>query len=68
VSTAGSPAPASPGAEAAATATAEKTEQPKRRGFWAKVFGFGDSKKDEDKKKEEERKKQEEERKKQGIR
>jgi 1A family penicillin-binding protein len=63
-STSGSPAPPPPQPQAAAThpvTTDEKAEeQPKKRGFWSRVFGVGgdrDRKKEDDKKKEEERKK-----------
>jgi 1A family penicillin-binding protein len=65
VSTTGAPAPAT--AQTTSTpeaAEAAKTEQPKKRGFWSRVFGVGG---DRDKKKQEERKR-EEERKKSGIR
>jgi membrane peptidoglycan carboxypeptidase len=68
-STSGAPArPAAAGAtttpSSTATVTAEKPEEPqKKRGFWSRVFGRGDDKKDE-KKQEDERKKQDEERRK----
>ena len=61
------PAPAVAPSES--TVTAEKAEEPKKkRGFWSRVFGGGDDKrddkkKDEEKKKEEERKREEERRK-----
>jgi penicillin-binding protein 1A len=63
-STTGSPAPDATQTAAAEAAQAETGEQPKKRGFWSKVFGIGG---DKDKKKEEEKKK-EDERKKSGIR
>jgi membrane peptidoglycan carboxypeptidase len=64
-STAGSPAPSRPQESATQppTSVEKAEEQPKKRGFWSRVFGGGDG----DRKKEEEKKK-EEERKKSGIR
>jgi 1A family penicillin-binding protein len=58
VPTSGAPAPAA--ASPAATTDADKVEQPKKRGFWSRMFGIGrerDAKREEEKKKEEERKK-----------
>jgi hypothetical protein len=66
-STTGTPAPA-PAAQAAPPEnTVEKPEEPKKRGFWSRIFGVGRDRDDNDKKKEEE-KKREEERRKSGIR
>ena len=71
--TAGTPAPAAAPAAtsgerqpSASVEKAENTEQPKKRGFWSRVFGFGGGKKSDDKdekQKEEERKREEQTRK-----
>jgi penicillin-binding protein 1A len=58
-STSGAPAATStPSTSTTVTAT-EKVEEPRKRGFWSRIFGRG--KDDADKKKEEEKKKKEEE-------
>jgi penicillin-binding protein 1A len=67
-STSGAPAATAPPTATASptstTVTAEKPEDPKKkRGFWGRLFGRGDDRKDEEKKQEDERKKKEEERK-----
>jgi penicillin-binding protein 1A len=64
-STTGEVAPQAPEA-APPAATAEKPEEPRKRGFWSRLFGRGDD--PDQKKKEEEEKKREEERRKSGIR
>lgn len=67
-STSGTPAPASAAPAAAAENTVEKPEEPKKRGFWSRIFGGGGDRDKDKKKEEEEQKKREEERKKPGIR
>jgi penicillin-binding protein 1B len=61
VSTTGAPASSAPApAPAPPAAAAEQQEEPKKRGFWSRVFGLGkkkDDRKEDDKKNEDERKK-----------
>jgi penicillin-binding protein 1B len=66
-STTGAPAPASAAPAPPPEKAVEKPEEPKKRGFWSRIFGGGRDR-DKDKKEEEEQKKREEERRKSGIR
>ena len=61
-------APGVAGTASEAKAKAESTEEPKKkRGFWSRIFGGGDKKKDEDPKKKEDERKEEGRRKPPGI-
>jgi penicillin-binding protein 1A len=68
--TSGAPAPETPAAAAPSSSSenAEKAEEPKKRGFWSRVFGIGRDRDDDRKKQQEEEKKRQEEQKKSGIR